>query len=204
MKELTVIDQRQFRVEFTRGPWDPPIESWSIWLEGIAIPTDEVREELIKLAWPESRSFPHHYRLRNEESIINWGTSGSGGISVISVSYDMAIGLGAAGVAAAVSYTFNRLRRRAAGEIRCISDIASASEIVANEVSSVFRIDREEVTILSVRHDATTSTYQVVLNDATGQQYVGEVGLAGVAQSVVRVAIDGGNSADSGDANDPS
>ncbi|GHF80239.1 hypothetical protein [Streptomyces griseosporeus] len=163
-------------VQIVSHPTAYPEEVWEVNLEHISMSTEEILDELSKIAWAEGGEYPAHFVLRGQHGHHSWGASGSFGEFVLQLSSGMGGGLGVVAVQAAIKSTFEKIRKRAARDSwENLATEEEAQNVARMKINSHYDVALDDLTLVGSDVDAQAAKYAFNFRDAQGRSFGAEV-----------------------------
>ncbi|MET9460523.1 hypothetical protein ABZY05_36480 [Streptomyces canus] len=157
---MVQAQESRITVQIVPHPTAYPEEVWEVDLEHVDMSTEEILEELSRIAWAEGGKYPANFVLSGRHGHHSWGASGSFAEFVIQMSSGMGGGLGVLAVQAAIKGAFEKIRKRATRDSwENLASEEEARNLARMKIHAHYDIPLEDLALTGSQADASTATY---------------------------------------------
>ncbi|MBK3569976.1 hypothetical protein [Streptomyces sp. MBT62] len=167
-----------------------PYEVWDLGLDQLDMFTEEVIDELDVIAWADGDRNNHTVSARTGKH--SWGAAGSYSEIVMQVSSNVAGGVGAVAITAAIKVVYEKLKGRAQGESwNSIPSSDQAIGLAQDRIHRHYDVDVEKLTVMRSSVDAVAQRYDLEFTHEDGRKFGATVGAIAGMPSCTRVWAEG-------------
>ncbi|MEV6198793.1 hypothetical protein AB0M64_02325 [Streptomyces sp. NPDC051771] len=165
-----------------------PEEIWILDVESLEMTSDEVIKELQDLTWRPGAPFPLMSSIRGRQSILNWGASSSLSEFILEMGAGGLGGLEAAGLAAAIRYTYGKFRDRSQGDPwgESIAEEVALAQAKARIVEH-YGVAEDALTVRRAETNAVDKRFEFTFSHTDGRSFGAEVGVIKDAPTCMRL-----------------
>ncbi|QGZ49990.1 hypothetical protein GPZ77_17855 [Streptomyces sp. QHH-9511] len=165
-----------------------PDEIWILNVEGLEMTADEVIKELQDLTWPPGQPFPLMSNIGARQGIMNWGASSSFSEFLLEMGAGGLGGLEAAGLGAAIRYTYGKFRARSQGdpwEDSISEDVALAQ--AKARIVEYYSVAEDDLSVQRSETDGVDEIFKFTFIHLDGRTFGAEVGVIRQSPTCMRL-----------------
>ncbi|MGW3262796.1 hypothetical protein [Streptomyces sp. NPDC001056] len=165
-----------------------PYEVWDLGLDQLDMFTEEIIDELDAIAWADGERSNHTVSARTGKH--SWGAAGSYSEIVMQISSNVAGGVGAVAITAAIKTVYEKLKGRSQGETwNFMPSAERALGLAQDRIHRNHDVDVEKLTVVQSSADAEAQRYEFEFTHEDGRKFGATVGAIAGMPSCTRVWV---------------
>ncbi|MET8577232.1 hypothetical protein [Streptomyces sp. NPDC005012] len=171
-----------------------PHEVWDLRLGQLDMFTEEVIEELDRIAWAEGNEYPNYSAISAKTGKFNWGASSSFSEILMELSTNAGGAVVGGAVILCIKSTYEKLISRARGDVwKSMPSVEEAVGIGKSRLNRHYDVAVEKLTLIRTDVDAEAQCYEFEFTHEDGRKFKAIVGAIKGIPSCTRVSAEGAN-----------